>query len=391
MKKRILIAVESLESGGVEVSLVRLLNALILNKDISLDLLLLQKKGIYLDKIPKKVNIIELQTKNKLYNYNNTFSYVSKLGGLKKIKFIIFKLKKFIYEKFNRTDLYYKLLLKNTIRLPKKYDIAIDYLGYGHFLSSYIIEKVDASKKVMWIHDEKNDWLSKIDCWLEKYDKFFCVSKSCMSNLLSYNSNLKSKVDVFYNLINYEEIREKATEKVDCNFDDDVCNIITVGRIEWQKAYDIAVQVAVLLKEKDFKFCWRVIGGGTLREEIEELVISKGLENDFKFLGIKTNPFPYIKKADLYLQTSRHEGYGLAIAETRVLGTIPIATNLNCVSEQIIDGETGFLCELDPKKFADKIIEVYNDKELMKKVKSNLSKENFDYSSELEKIYDLFK
>ena len=212
-----------------------------------------------------------------------------------------------------------------------------------------------------------------------------------MSNLLSYNLILKSKVDVFYNLINYEEISEKATEKVDCNFDDDVCNIITVGRIEWQKAYDIAVQVAVLLKEKDFKFCWRVIGGGTLREEIEELVISKGLENEFKFLGIKTNPFPYIKKADLYLQTSRHEGYGLAIAETRVLGTIPIATNLNCVSEQIIDGETGFLCELDPKKFADKIIEVYNDKELMKKVKSNLSKENFDYSSELEKIYDLFK
>ena len=391
MRKRILIAVESLESGGVEVSLVRLLNKLILKKNIDVDLLLIKKKGIYLDKIPKDVKIIELKTQNKIYNYDNPFSYVNELKGLTKIKFIIFKLKSFLYRKINREHLYYKLLLKNTIRLQKKYDIAIDYLGYGHFLGSYIADKVNAEKKVMWIHDEKNDWLSKLRCWLKDYDKFFCVSQSCADSLVIHYPQLKLKVDTFYNLINYEEIREKADEKIDCKFDDNVCNIVTVGRLEWQKGYDIAINIAEILRKKNFKFCWYVIGGGSLNKELEKIIESKDLVNEFKLLGLMQNPFPYIKKSDLYLQPSRHEGYGLAIAEARVLGTIPIATNLSCIKEQIIDGENGYVCELNSEEFAKTIIKVYNDKNLMKKIKNNLSYENFDYSSELNKIYELLK
>lgn len=391
MRKRILIAVESLESGGVEVSLVRLLNKLILKKNIDVDLLLIKKKGIYLDKIPKDVKIIELKTKNKIYNYDNPFSYVNELKGLTKIKFIIFKLKSFLYRKINREHLYYKLLLKNTIRLPEKYDIAIDYLGYGHFLGSYIADKVNAEKKVMWIHDEKNDWLSKLRCWLKDYDKFFCVSQSCADSLVIHYPQLKSKTDTFYNLINYEEIREKANGVIDYKFDDDICNIITVGRLERQKGYDIAIKIAEILKKKNFKFCWYVIGGGSLKEEMESLIESKDLANEFKLLGLKKNPFPYVKKSDLYLQPSRHEGYGLAIAEARVLGTIPIATNLRCIKEQIVNGKNGYVCELNPEEFANKIIKVYNDKKLMKNIKKQLTYENFDYSSELKKIYDLLK
>lgn len=389
--KKILVGAEALTSGGVEVSLTRFLDVLSKRKDLKVDLFLMKKEGIYFDKIPKNVNIIYLSNKHDMYKYTNTYSYIKNLHGMDKVKFFIFYFKSCLYRKLDRYDWYYKLLLKDINQVDGEYDLAIDYLGYGHLLTTVIASRVKAPKKAMWIHDEKVSWLKKVRPWTNSFDKLFCVGRACLNNVKRDNPLLGPKLDVFYNMTDYENVIKRANEKVDLKFKDNVTNIITVGRLEWQKAYDVAIEVAHILKEKKFKFNWYVIGGGTKEKELKELVKEKDLTHEFIFLGLVKNPFPIVKMADLYVLSSRHEGYCLATLEAKILNKVIIATDIESNREQITDSVNGFLCKLDPEEFANKIIQVSNDKKLMSKVKANLAKENFDYTGEFKKIDELIK
>ena len=389
--KKILVATESLGSGGVEVSLIRFLTELTKIKNIKVDLLLLKKEGIYLDKVPKNVKIIEIKNKREMYNYTHDLSYMKELKGISKIKFFIHIVSIYFFRKINRYDLAYKILLRNVERITGYYDLAIDYLGYGHFLSGVIASKVNARKKAMWIHDEKVDWLVRVKPWINNYDKLFCVGKSCLNNIANNNPKIKNKLAVFYNMTDYQNVRAKSLEKTNIKFKNNVCNIVTVGRLEWQKAHEIAIETAKILKERNFKFNWYLIGGGTKENELKELVKEYNLAKEFIFLGVKPNPFPIVKMADLYVLSSRHEGYCLATLEAKILDKVIIATDIESNREQITNGINGFLCPLDSQAFADKIIEVYDDKVLMDKVKTNLLKENFDYTSEFEKINKMLR
>ncbi len=390
--RKILITIPTLNSGGVEVSLVRFINELSRDKDNKITLLMLKREGLYLDSIPDSVEIIEVSYDDRMYSYNNKFSDIKNIKGIsRKIKFFNYRMK--LKNKLARNDWegYYKIILEHVNNISSEYDIAIDWHGYGHFVSALTASCVNAKKRAMWIHDEKNEWLSKVDCWLDCYDKIFCVGKACLNNALGNSEKLKDKLEVFYNMTDYLNVRKKADAKMDFKYDSDKLNIVTVGRLEWQKAYDVAIETAEILKSRNVNFCWYAIGGGSLEEELKNMVLEKKLEDNFKFLGIVSNPFPYVKNASLYVLSSRHEGYCLATLEAKILGSVIIATDIESNREQITDGENGFLCELSPEVFADKIIEVSSNKKLMEHVKHNLELENFDYSSEFNKLYNLME
>lgn len=390
--RKILIAIPTLNSGGVEVSMIRFIKELSKNKDNEIVLLMLKKEGIYLKNIPNNIKIIEVDYNEQIYSYFNTIKDIEKVNGvINKIKFLIFRLRLKKYLKFGNYKKYYELFLKHVLPIKGKYDIAIDWHGYGHFITTVVASKVDAKKKAMWIHDEKNEWLTKIKNWNDNFDKIFCVGLSCMENVKENNCLFANKVDVFYNMTDYENVRKKSMDKVDFVFDKKNLNIITVGRLEWQKGYDIAINTALNLKKKKINFCWYVIGGGSLENELKELVKFNKLESNFKFLGIVKNPFPYVKQADLYVLTSRHEGYCLATLEAKILGKVIIATDIPSNREQIKDGINGYLCDLDSNSFSKKIIEVSKNKKNLQMIKRNLKAENFDYTSEFEKLYKLME
>lgn len=390
--RKILIAIPYLNSGGVEVSLIRFLIELSKNNDNNIDLFMLKKEGMYLKELPKNINIIEASYDDCIYSYERKIGDISKIKGIKqKLKFLNFRIRLRRNLQNNNWPKYYKLLLKHVQNIPGKYDLAIDWHGYGHFITTIVAEKVNARKKVFWIHDEKNEWIDKIIPWLDNFDKIYCVSNSCKKRVLEKFPFLKNKTDIFYNLTDYKNIREKSLEQMDFAYEKDKFNIITVGRLEWQKAYDIAVLIARKLKDKGFNFCWYVIGEGNQKEEIEQLILNNKVVDCFKLLGVKKNPFPYVKNADLYVQTSRHEGFGLAIQEAKILGVVVVSSELECVKEQIFDGKNGFLCCLDPELFAQKILEIAHDKMKLQKIKENLSLENFDNVYEFEKLYNLLE
>ena len=170
---------------------------------------------------------------------------------------------------------------------------------------------------------------------------------------------------------------------------EDKFKILTVGRLASVKGYDLAVKAANLLKANKFKFKWFIIGEGPERKEIEELIESYGLENEVILLGAKSNPYPYMKNCDLYVQTSRKEGFGLTVMEAKILKNVVVATNFDTVNELLKDKFDGIIVGKDENAIYEAIRELINNTSLYNKIKSNLEKIK-PYSSigEIEKFYE---
>ena len=123
--------------------------------------------------------------------------------------------------------------------------------------------------------------------------------------------------------------------------------ILTIGRLANQKGYDIALEACKKLKEKGINFRWYVLGKGPLKEEIEKYIIKNNLSKHFILLGVEANPYPFIKNTDIYVQTSRFEGFGLALAEARMLNVPIVTTRFDAVYNQMIDGKNGLVVDME--------------------------------------------
>ena len=271
--------------------------------------------------------------------------------------------------------LYYSYINRFTKKTKTIFDYCVDFQGYGFFGTYYCINSVKSKNRITFIHDEKIDWIKPIEGIFKMYDQYFCVSNSCIKILEDNYSFTKNKTYLCRNVLNIPKIISKSREKI-YDFDEKGSTILTIGRIEYQKGYDLLLEVANKLKKDKIEYKWYIIGDGSLKEKVENAIISLGLENNVVLLGMKKNPYPYIKKCKIYAQTSRHEGYGIAIAEARILGKPIITTDIECIKEQITDNENGIISQFDSTEYSIKLRELLTNTRLQKKLISNLTNNN---------------
>ena len=167
--------------------------------------------------------------------------------------------------------------------------------------------------------------------------------------------------------------------------------ILTIGRLANQKGYDIALEACKILKEKEIEFKWYSLGIGPLKEEIEKYINENNLENNFKLLGVKSNPYPFIKDCDIYVQTSRFEGFGIAIAEARMLNKPVVTTRFDAVYNQMKDRKNGLVVDMNSQGIVNGILELINNKKLTNEIISYLKTEKMGNTEELEKFYKLIE
>ena len=371
--KELLIMAKSLGGGGSEVALIELINALPEN-EYNVTLVLLDVDNEYEYRLKKKVNIIQLEFKNHfIYSLVSMYAFPAKV--LKKMS-------------VNKYLPYYDYVVESVInKFNKTYDIAIDFYGYGSFTTAILARKIKAKKKDTWLHDEKIYWLKSVENYLPIYDKIFGVSQVVMDAFCREYPTFKEKAAVFYNVINTNDIKHKAEENVDIQFNKDKFNILTVGRLTEQKGYDIAIFTASILAKRGINFTWYVIGSGRDEKKLRKLAYKTyHLEKQFVFLGQKKNPYPYMKKCDLYVQPSRHEGYVITLVEARVLCLAILSSNIPSAKEQIKDGMNGYLTELNGNSLADKIEYLYKNPVERKKTIEYLQNNPIDFSPELKKL-----
>lgn len=376
MKKKIVIVGQSLSGGGTEIALTEFINHLNINR-FDVTLLLVDKNKDFINRIKRKVKIKYLVFDTNLYH--NLVSMNSLEGKIIKKATLNKKLK--IYNKV--------LDHINSSVFNYEYDLAVDFYGYGSFTTAIVAKKIKALKKATWIHDSKMPWIKNIDDYLSDYDKVFCVSKTIKRVFDNLYPRFNKKSEVFYNFVDTTSILYKAQEFIPKEFNKKNFNIISVGRLTEQKGFDIALKAAYILKKKKFDFRWFVIGDGKDKKKLNRQRRKLKLENNFFFLGNKANPYPYIKNADLFVLPSRHEGYGLATLEARILKKLIIVSDLPVSREQIKNEKNGLMCKLNELDLSNCILKAYYDSILREKIEANLNKEEINFDSEIEKLEQL--
>lgn len=392
MKVKLLFVNESLTLAGGEKSLIALLSNL--NPDLyEIDLQLFRYGG-ELDKfIPAYVNILpplpytDFAAKSWVENIisifkKNHFKYLKS-----KIAYSV-RLQGGAYNHPEKAQLYWEEIEKSFLTLPKKYDVAISYAqGIPTY---YVNDKVVAIKKIAWVNvnvrfPEKNKVFQKSH--YDKFDKIVAVSSFTQDFLEDLFPDLKHKYETIYDIVDYTNIVRLSNEKVK-PFANDSFSILTVARLnKLQKGYDIALEACRILKEKKIDFHWYAVGAGPYKDEMEEFIRLHQLEDYFTFLGTTSNPYPFFKQADLYVQTSRHEGFGLSIAEARLLNIPVVTTRFDTVFMQMVDGKNGLVTDMNPEAVANAIQEMMTDEDLYKSIVDYLKNEK-KVNDESVKLFD---
>lgn len=392
MKKKILFMVSSMNIGGVEKSLLSLLSVMPKDK-YDITVLTLEKKGGFLDYIPSYIKVEEAAWFKEIKPIIMESQQRTIKRYLKEIK--VFKILTFIYSyyKSKNTDnryIYYKNILKSIPEGVERYDVAIAYAGPTEIIDSYITHKVKAKKKIGWVHFDisKHKINEKLyENLYEKFDKIFTVSNEANKKLNEIIPSTVNKSEVLLNIISKELINEMANEYIDFDKEFDGVKIVTVGRLSKEKGQDLAIKALYNLKKDGYKVRWYCVGEGNSREEYESLIKDNKLEEDFILLGATPNPYPYIKNSDIYVQTSRHEGYCLTLAEAKCLCKPIVTTNFTGAYEQLDNNINGIIVEYNEYEIYNAVKKILSNNNLKNKLIKNLIDKDINTISEINKFY----
>ena len=363
MKKQVLFFIESLQCGGAEKSIVSLLPILDYTR-VDVELLLMQRGGIFEQYVPKQVRIIDFKQQVKpwlFWIYQAIFSLRLRWNRL-------------IGRKEHGAESRWKTMHRAYTPLKKHYDVAIAY--QQGFPTYYIIDMVSAAKKCTWINADITQVGYKAAFnrpFYKKADVIVPVSERLKDILYASDYVPKEKLFPIYDIVNPILIRSMAQEQPTTLLNDEL-KIITVGRLVHLKGYDLAVETARILQDRGLLFTWYLIGDGAERTKIESLIEKYNLDN-VKLLGEQANPYPYMRECDIYVQTSRFEGFGLTIAEAKILHKPIVSTNFPVVYDQITDGVNGLIADLNPDSLAEQILRLASHVELRESIVRHLKQE----------------
>ena len=393
--KKILFVIDSLACAGAEKSLITLLSLIDYSK-YEVDLQLFSYGGELENLLPKEVKLLEP------FNYMK-FTTLSLKKAIQegifklKLKYLFSRLKfSFIlrkgkYDNKAKARLFWEIN-KNCIEETKKeYDIAIAYAqGVPTF---YVADRVKAKKKIAWINTSYH--LERIEKQYQrnkyrKFNKIVLVSNSAKNIFKEVYPEFEEKLEIIYDINNPKIMEEMSNIGEKLPIGNEI-KILTIGRFAKGKAYDIALEACKILKDKGIKFKWYILGKGPLKEEIEQKIDELGLKEHFVLLGVTPNPYGYIKSADIYVQTSRFEGFGLAIAEARILNVPVVTTEFDAVYNQMVQRKNGIVTQMDAQSVADGIMELIENKELKNSIIEYLKKEKKGNLEEYKKFEKLIE
>ena len=197
------------------------------------------------------------------------------------------------------------------------------------------------------------------------------------------------KTTVYYNCLNGREVIEKSKEEMDDIFSNRYVNLLTVGRVSSEKGQDMIPKVVRSLNDEGYSVHWYIIGDGPNLNKVKEMIEKENVSNEVILLGVKSNPYPYMKACDIYIQPSYTEGYSTTICEAGILGKAIIGTKPSGgIRDQIKNGENGLIVDASVEGLKKGIIRLLEDPLLRKKFEQNILKKDFEGKGEIKKFID---
>lgn len=398
-KPRIFIAMHYMEIGGAETALVGLLNALDPAR-VDVDLFLYDHRGEMMQFIPEWVNLLPQIPKYSVLERPIVELVKRGFWGIAAARMWAKRISKVAYKrsgsKLENNGGLDKMSKCATPLLPRispsmTYDLAISFLTPHRIVA----EKVKAKKKIAWIHtDYTRVWVDAEDelkVW-QKYDYVASISGDVTNNFLQVFPSLAPKIVEIENILSPTFVRKRAElQNVDKEIrHEGAITLLSVGRFSDAKNYDNVPDICKrLINKTKLNIKWYIIGYGGDEALIRQKIKEAGMEEHVILLGKRSNPYPYIKACDIYVQPSRYEGKSVTVREAQMLCKPVVVTNYPTAPSQIRSGVDGVIVPMDNKGCANGLAEVICNKPLQERIIAHLKTHDYGNESEVEKIYTL--
>ena len=394
-KPRIFIAMHYMEIGGAETALVGLLNALDPAR-VDVDLFLYDHRGEMMQFIPEWVNLLPQIPKYSVLErpivelVKRGFWGIAAARMSAKLIGKLTNVPSFSMDVF--TSLFTNKLLP-TICPQKKYDLAISFLT-PH---TYVKNKVVAKKKIAWIHTDYTIYpiAKNVErpIW-RSYNYIASISNDVTRTFLQVFPTLAPKIMEIENILSPAFVRKRAElEDTDKEFrQTEKISLLSIGRYSEQKNYDNVPDICKrLINETKLNIKWYIIGYGGDESLIRQKIKEADMEEHVILLGKRSNPYPYIKACDIYVQPSRYEGKSVTVREAQMLCKPVVVTNYPTAPSQIRSGIDGVIVPMDNEDCAHGLAEVICDKSLQERIIAHLKTHDYGNESEVDKIYELIE
>ncbi len=371
-KTSILIVNPSMTIGGVEKALISLLHAIPSDKyDVSL--MLVNPCGDFMRFIPDHVHQVPFPLKQCFKGQHGLRNLLK--NNLRHIRGVYLLAAWELYSLFK-----WEKPLANALFSSQNFhfDFVFNFGSFNTLPHLFINNCCLVKKKFIWLHNEfklAGNNPRTYQHILKKYDEIFCVSDLIRKEIAQALPALEGKTKTLYNIVDIASISALAQQPGGFG---DVFNgtrILSVGRLHPQKGFDIALEACKILVDKGYQIRWYILGEGEQRPALEQLIKQNKLENYFILLGAAANPYPYFKQCDIYVQSSRFEGYCLTLAEAKIFNKPIVTTNFAGTKEQIQDGITGLIVDTNSATIAAAVEKLLTTPKLQNTLSQNLKEQ----------------
>jgi glycosyltransferase involved in cell wall biosynthesis len=396
---RFFINIHYMELGGAERALLGLLNTIDTSR-VQVDLFINQHTGEFMSLIPDKVNLLP---ERRGYNaIERPMRDIIKEGQWKvamarlRARWQHHRYRHTLTPQQRDTDssIFQYVADCVTPTLPSlydlgEYDLAISWITPHNI----VLDKVRARKKIAWIHTDYStvhiNAEKELKVW-GRYDHIASISPDCTQAFLKVFPSLKEKIVEIENILSLKFVRQQANE-------DDVANempadgalrLLSIGRYCHPKNFDNVPDICRRIVESGLNVRWYIIGYGNdayIRRAIDEA----GMQEHVIILGKKSNPYPYIKACDIYVQPSRYEGKSVTVREAQVLCKPVIITAYPTANSQMQHGVDGIIVPLDNEGCAHGMVNAITHPEQLQTITQYLHTHDYGNEHEVEKIYEL--
>ena len=396
-KPSILIFSQAMELGGVERSLLGLLDAIDYDR-YDVDLFLMRHSGELMPYLNPKAKLLP-----EIPQYASLAVPMASLVKSGQMGVLCGRLSgKLAARRFDKqhpsdkpsvTALTYshKYTLNSMPQISDKtYDLAISFLTPHYFAR----ERVKAKKYAAWIHTDyaalSFDRAAELAMW-SRYDAICGVSEQASRSFQTAFPELSDKIQTVENILPRELTAKQAEQPQTDMPSDGAVKILSVGRFCDAKNFDNVPDICRRLMENGLDVKWYLIGYGGEEPLIRQKIAEAGMQERVIILGKKDNPYPYMRACDLYVQPSRYEGKAVTVREAQLLGKPVVITDYATSGSQLEDGADGMIVPMDNAGCAAGIAALLRDPARMQQLSENCAKRDYTNSAEVEKIYALME
>lgn len=397
--KRILIFSHAMEIGGAERALLGLLENMDTTK-YHVDLFLMRHSGELMQYIPPNINLLP-----EIPQYASLAVPIAEVLKKKQVRVALGRF--WGKQRAKKRVVQLGLPLENSVSLEYshkytlsamppvndvEYDLAISFLTPHYFVA----ERVRAKKKIAWIHTDyatvSVDTESELKMW-DRYDIIASISDDVTQSFIKRFPSLRPKIREIANMIPMKCIEKSANAfSVEAEMEDDgTIKLLSIGRFCTAKNFDNIPSICKTIRQQGLDAKWYLVGYGGDESLIRQKIAEAGMEEYVILLGKKSNPYPYIKSCDVYIQPSRYEGKCVSVIEAQILNKPVIITNYATSASQLIDGYDGVIVPMDNEGCAKGIAAVIQDKQLQQKLIEKTKINDYTNAGETQKLYCLME